>query len=367
MQIGVPKEIKNHEYRVGMTPAGVSMCVAAGHEVWIESGAGGGVGFSDEAYQQVGAHIEPSAEKIYRHSDLIVKVKEPQASECEWLREDQILFGYLHLAAEPKLADALVKKKVTAIAYETVTDKHGRLPLLQPMSEVAGRLSIQAAAMALIKPVGGKGVLMGGVPGVAPANVIVLGGGVVGSNAITMALGLGAKVTVFDTSVERLRELAAQFGPALQTRVASKQALRELLPSVDVVVGAVLIPGASAPKLLTYEDLERMQPGTVLVDVAIDQGGCFESSHATTHEHPTYIRQGIVHYCVANMPGAVPQTSTIALTNVTLPYVLRIANEGLTAVTQDPLFAIGINVHDGKIVNAAVEKALSAKKGAKLS
>ena len=367
MQIGVPKEIKNHEYRVGMTPAGVSMCVAAGHEVWIESGAGGGVGFSDEAYQQVGAHIEPSAEKIYRHSDLIVKVKEPQASECEWLRNDQILFGYLHLAAEPKLADALVKKKVTAIAYETVTDKHGRLPLLQPMSEVAGRLSIQAAAMALIKPVGGKGVLMGGVPGVAPANVIVLGGGVVGSNAITMALGLGARVTVFDTSVERLRELAAQFGPALQTRAASKQALRELLPSVDVVVGAVLIPGASAPKLLTYEDLERMQPGTVLVDVAIDQGGCFESSHATTHEHPTYIRQGIVHYCVANMPGAVPQTSTIALTNVTLPYVLRIANEGLAAVTQDPLFATGINVHDGKIVNAAVEKALSAKKAAKFS
>lgn len=367
MQIGVPKEIKNHEYRVGMTPAGVSMCVAAGHEVWVERGAGSGVGFSDEAYQQVGAHIEPSAEKIYRHCDLIVKVKEPQASECDWLRQDQILFGYLHLAAEPKLADALVKKKVTAIAYETVTDKHSRLPLLQPMSEVAGRLSIQAAAMALIKPVGGKGVLMGGVPGVAPANVIVLGGGVVGSNAITMALGLGAKVTVFDTSVERLRELAAQFGPALQTRVASKQALRELLPSVDVVVGAVLIPGASAPKLLTYEDLERMQPGTVLVDVAIDQGGCFESSHATTHEHPTYIRQGIVHYCVANMPGAVPQTSTIALTNVTLPYVLRIANEGLDAVTQDPLFATGINVHDGNIVNAAVEKALNSKKVAKLT
>lgn len=365
MQIGVPKEIKNHEYRVGMTPAGVSMCVAAGHEVWIESDAGCGVGFDDEAYQQVGAHIEPSAEKIYRHSDLIVKVKEPLGSECEWLHQNQILFGYLHLAAEPKLAKSLIDKKVTAIAYETVTDKHGRLPLLQPMSEVAGRLSIQAAAMALIKPVGGKGVLMGGVPGVAPANVVVLGGGVVGSNAITMAMGLGAKVTVFDTSVERLRELAVQFGPALQTRVASKQALRELLPDVDVVVGAVLIPGASAPKLLSYDDLERMQPGTVLVDVAIDQGGCFESSHATTHEHPTYIRQGIVHYCVANMPGAVPQTSTIALTNVTLPYVLRIANEGLDAVTQDPLFSTGLNVHDGRVVNAAVEKALNSKNVAK--
>lgn len=365
MQIGVPKEIKNHEYRVGMTPAGVSMCVAAGHEVWVESGAGDGVGFSDEAYRQVGAHIEPKAQQVYHQSDLIVKVKEPLSDECEWLRQGQILFGYLHLAAEAKLAEALVTKGVTAIAYETVTDKHGRLPLLQPMSEVAGRLSIQAAAMALIKPVGGKGVLMGGVPGVPPANVVVLGGGVVGSNAIAMALGLSAKVTVFDTSVERLRELAVQFGPALQTRAASKQALRELLPSVDVVVGAVLIPGASAPKLLTYEDLELMQAGSVLVDVAIDQGGCFESSHPTTHEHPTYIRQGIVHYCVANMPGAVPQTSTIALTNVTLPYVLRIANEGVDGVLQDPLFATGLNVHGGNIVNSAVAKALSAKQAAK--
>ncbi|BCD99483.1 alanine dehydrogenase [Marinagarivorans cellulosilyticus] len=359
MRIGIPSEVKNHEYRVGMLPAGASVCIAAGHEVWVQSGAGLAVGCDDAAYTSVGVHIEPSAETLYGQCDLIVKVKEPQAKECEWLRRGQLLFGYLHLAADSKLTAALCDRGVTAIAYETITDRHGRLPLLQPMSEVAGRLAIQAAAMALTKPVGGKGVLMAGVPGTAPANVVVLGGGVVGANAVEMALGLGAQVTVLDTSVERLRELAALFGPRLQTRVANKQTLLGLLPRADVVVGAVLIPGAAAPKLLGYDDLKKMQPGTVLVDVAIDQGGCFESSHATTHEHPTYIREGIVHYCVANMPGAVPLTSTHALTNVTLPYILRLANEGLPAARNDALFAKGINVHDGQIVNDVVAKALA--------
>ena len=358
MRIGVPKEIKNHEYRVGMTPAGVAVCVAANHEVWVQAGAGEAVGFSDQAYEQVGATLEPNAEALYKQCDLIVKVKEPQPQECAWLRPGQLLFGYLHLAADKHQAQLLCQSGVTAIAYETITDAHGRLPLLQPMSEVAGRLAIQAAAMALIKPAGGKGVLMAGVPGVAPANVVVLGGGVVGTNAVAMALGLGAQVTVLDTAVNRLRELAAEFGPRLQTRVATKQALLALLPTADVVVGAVLIPGAAAPKLITASELSYLKPGSVLVDVAIDQGGCFATSHPTTHEQPTYIRDGIVHYCVANMPGAVPVTSTQALTNVTLPYVLRLANDGVTGVEADAHFASGINVHKGRVVNAVVAKAL---------
>ncbi len=354
MRIGTPKEIKNHEYRVGITPAGVAICCAAKHEVWIESQAGAGIGYSDHDYQAAGARIVDNAEEIYKNCELIVKVKEPQAHECSWLHQDQILFGYLHLAADPQQTQLLCESGVTAIAYETVTDSHGRLPLLQPMSEVAGRLSIQAAAMALTKPVGGKGLLMAGVPGVAPAHVIVLGGGVVGTNAVAMALGLGAQVTVLDISVNRLRELAAEFGPRLQTRVANKQTLLALLPGADVVVGAVLIPGAAAPKLLTEEDLHHLRVGSVLVDVAIDQGGCFATSHPTTHEQPTYIRQGIVHYCVANMPGAVPITSTQALTNATLPYVLRIANEGLQGVLADPHFNNGINIHAGQIQHPAL-------------
>lgn len=361
MRIGVPKEIKVHEYRVGMTPAGVGELTALGHEVWVESGAGSGVGFADAAYQLAGGHIASDARSVFDIAELIVKVKEPQPSEYPLLHAGQTLFTYLHLAADPRQARALMQADVTAIAYETVTAPDGSLPLLTPMSEVAGRMSVQVAANALQKSNGGRGVLLGGVPGVEPARVAILGGGIAGTHAAEMAVGLRADVTIVDRSIKRLRELSVQFGAAVKTVYSTTAAIEALVSSADVVIGAVLIPGAVAPKLITRDMLALMQPGAVLVDIAIDQGGCFETSHATTHADPTYVVDGIVHYCVANMPGAVPRTSTLALTNATLPYIKLLAQQGVQqALHTDPHLANGLNVQHGKIVNAAVANSLPA-------
>ena len=361
MRIGVPREIKIQEYRVGLVPEGVRELTHAGHEVLIESGAGGGIGVTDANYESAGAQIAPTAAAIFERSELIVKVKEPQPNECAMLRSGQVLFTYLHLAADPAQAEALMRSGATAIAYETVTARNGSLPLLTPMSEVAGRMSIQVGAACLQKANGGFGVLLGGVPGVPPAKVVILGGGVSGTHAAEMAVGLRADVTVVDRSVDRLRELSVIFGSALQTAYSTTQAIERLVAEADLVIGAVLIAGAAAPKLVTRAMLKKMKTGTVLVDISIDQGGCFETSHPTTHDNPTFVVDGVIHYCVANMPGAVPRTSTYALTNATLPYVRALADHGWReALRRDPGLAGGLNVDAGQITHAVVAQALKA-------
>lgn len=362
MRVGVCKEIKNHEYRVGLTPAGAAALVRAGHQVSVETTAGNGVGFSDAMYLAAGAQIAANAGEIFAGAEMVVKVKEPQAEELLQLRPGQILFTYLHLAPDPEQTKGLLNSDCVAIAYETVTDDHGGLPLLKPMSEVAGRMSIQAGAQALEKSHGGLGVLLSGVPGVPPARVLVLGGGVVGINAARIALGFGAQVTIMDISLPRLTQIDNDFGPRLLTEVSNRENIATHLPQVDLIIGGVLIPGAAAPKLVTREMLSLMRAGSVIVDVAIDQGGCLETSHATTHQDPTYVVDGVVHYCVANMPGGVARTSTLALTNATLPFVLQIANKGYRqALTDNPHLANGLNVHRGTITYAAVARDLGYK------
>ncbi|MYL96278.1 alanine dehydrogenase [Novosphingobium sp. FGD1] len=359
MRVGTVKEIKNHEYRVGLTPESARELVSHGHEVWVETGAGLGIGASDDDYSGAGAKIVATAAQVFAECEMVVKVKEPQAGERAMLREGQILYTYLHLAPDPEQTADLVKSGVTAIAYETVTGPGGTLPLLKPMSQVAGRMSIQAGATALEKAHGGRGVLLGGVPGVLPARVMVIGGGVVGFNAAQMAVGLGADVTILDRSPEVLERLGIHFESRAKTRFANSSNIRQMLCEAELVIGAVLVPGAAAPKLITREMLSCMKPGAVLVDVAIDQGGCFETSRPTTHEDPTFTVDGIVHYCVANMPGAVARTSTYALNNVTLPHALEIANNGWQAALKaDPHLANGLNVHAGKITYEAVAREL---------
>ncbi|CBA16458.1 alanine dehydrogenase [Xanthomonas albilineans] len=358
MLVGVPKEIKNHEYRIGLTPSGVRELVLYGHHVLVQRGGGQSIGLTDAEYERAGAHLAEDAASVFAQADLIVKVKEPQPEECALLRPGQLLFTYLHLAPDPRQADALLHSGCTAIAYETVTDGHGGLPLLAPMSEVAGRMAIQAGAHALEKAQGGSGVLLGGVPGVKPAQVLVIGGGVVGINAARMAMGLHARVTVLDRSLERLKYLDELYGQQLNTLYSTHDAIEHCLPHADLVIGAVLIPGAAAPKLVSRAQLALLRPGSVLVDVAIDQGGCFETSYATTHEQPTYKVDGIVHYCVANMPGAVARTSTFALTNATLPFVLLLAEHGVQALREDQDLRNGLNVHAGKLTHRAVAQAL---------
>ncbi|MXO75689.1 alanine dehydrogenase [Altererythrobacter aerius] len=355
MRIGCPKEIKNHEYRVGLTPESVRELTVNGHEVWLETGAGMGIGATDADYRAAGAQIQPDAKTVFDGCEMIVKVKEPQAVERAMLREGQVLYTYLHLAPDPDQTRELVASGVTAIAYETVTGPGHTLPLLKPMSQVAGRMSIQAGATALEKAHGGRGVLLGGVPGVLPGKVMVIGGGVVGFNAAQMAVGLGADVTILDRDPEVLERLGTHFESRAKTRFSNQANIEQMLCEAELVIGAVLIPGAAAPKLVTREMLKCMKPGAVLVDVAIDQGGCFETSHATTHAEPTYVVDGIVHYCVANMPGGVARTSTYALNNVTLPHALRIANMGWRgALRANPHLAEGLNVHAGKVTYKAV-------------
>ncbi|MEH3107868.1 MAG: alanine dehydrogenase [Sphingomonas fennica] len=358
MRVGVPKEIKNHEYRVGLTPGAVREYTAHGHEVVVESGAGAGIGADDAVYRAAGAQIAENAAEVFATAGMIVKVKEPQAAEWAQLREGQILFTYLHLAPDPDQARGLLASGCTAVAYETVTDAQGHLPLLAPMSEVAGRLSIEAAGAALKAPAGGRGLLLGGVPGVAAARVVVLGGGVVGTHAARMAAGLGAEVTIVDRSIPRLRELDELFGGRVRTRVSTIAAIEAEIADADVVIGAVLVPGAAAPKLVTRPMLKLMKPRSVLVDVAIDQGGAFETSHPTTHADPTYEVDGVIHYCVANMPGAVPLTSSEALNNATLPFGLRLAAGGYDAIGGDAGLTAGLNVHQGRIVNPTVAESL---------
>ena len=358
MKVGVPKEIKPQEYRVGLTPGAVREYLAAGHEVVVETNAGAGIGADDAAYLKAGAQIAPGAAQVFADAEMIVKVKEPQPQEWQRLSDGQILFTYLHLAPDPRQTEGLMKSGCTAVAYETVTDARGGLPLLAPMSEVAGRLSIEAAGMALKSSNGGRGLLLGGVPGVQPAKVVVIGGGVVGTHAARMAAGLGAEVTILDRSLQRLRELDDLFMGRVKTRFSSIESIEEEVFSADVVIGAVLVPGASAPKLVTRDMLKEMKRGAVVVDVAIDQGGCFETSHATTHADPTYVVDGIIHYCVANMPGSVPLTSSHALNNATLPFGLALADKGLRALLDDPHLRAGLNVHRGEITHPAVAKSL---------
>ena len=359
MLIGVPKEIKNHEYRVGMTPASVREVVHSGHSVLVETLAGSGIGSSDDDYITAGAEIVLTAEEVFARAEMIVKVKEPQAAERAMLRPEQVLFTYLHLAPDALQTADLVASGATCIAYETITSAQGGLPLLAPMSEVAGRMSIQAGAHVLEKAQGGRGMLLGGVPGVAPAKVVIIGGGVVGSNAAQMALGARAQVTVLDRSTQALARLDKEFNGAVKTVYSTQDSLEEYVLEADLVIGGVLIPGAAAPKLVTETMVKAMKPGSVLVDVAIDQGGCFETSKATTHEDPTYVVHGVVHYCVANMPGGVAMTSTYALNNATLPYILKLANVGWKqALKQDEHFLAGLNVHAGKVTNQYVADAL---------
>lgn len=357
MLIGVPKEIKIEEYRVGLIPSSVRELVSHGHQVLVQAGAGIGISVSDQEYEKAGAKIARTIEEVYGQAEMIVKVKEPQASECKLIRNGQILFTYLHLAAEEELTHALLQSGCTGIAYETVTDNFGRLPLLAPMSDVAGRMSIQVGAHILEKHQGGRGMLLGGVPGVEPANVVVLGGGVSGTGAIKIAMGMGARVTVLDKSVARLNALEAQFGSQLHTLFATHDAIERCVMNADLVIGAVLIPGASAPKLVTKAMVEKMRTGSVLIDIAIDQGGCFETSKPTTHTNPTFKVNDVIHYCVTNMPGGVPRTSTFALNNVTLPFVQALANEGLAALKKDPHLMNGLNVHHGKLTYQAVATA----------
>jgi len=363
MRVGVPSEIKVHEYRVGLTPGAVREYVAHGHQVVVQSGAGAGIMASDDAYRAAGAEIAATAAEIFAGCGMIVKVKEPQPSEWVQLRRGQLLFTYLHLAPDPEQAKGLIASGCTAIAYETVTDDRGTLPLLAPMSEVAGRLAIEAAGQAMRRSEGGAGILLGGVPGVPAGRVTVLGGGVVGTHAARMAVGLGAEVTIVDRSILRLRQLDEMFNGRVRTRYSTLETIDHEVSIADAVIGAVLIPGASAPRLVTREMLKHMKPGSVLVDVAIDQGGCFETSRPTTHAEPTYVVDGIIHYCVANMPGAVPQTSAAALNNATLPYGLALANKGVAALesiteTGRGLFA-GLNVHEGKVTSQAVAESLN--------
>ena len=359
MLIGVPKEIKSREYRVGMTPAAVREAVAHGHRVVVESGAGAAIDLPDMAYEAAGGDIVPDPVAVYGRAEMVVKVKEPLASEYGLLRDGQVLFTYLHLAADAAQATALIQSKCIAIAYETVTDARGGLPLLAPMSEVAGRMAIQAGARALELEAGGRGMLLGGVPGVAPARVAIIGGGVVGGNAARMAAGLQAQVTVLDKSLSRLAELDIELGSRITTLYATREAIEQSVLEADLVIGAVLVPGAAAPKLVDRATLKRMKRGAVLVDVAIDQGGCFETSRPTTHDAPTYIEEGIVHYCVANMPGAVARTSTFALGNATLPFVLALAEHGWRqALKNDPHLRAGLNIAAGKVTHSAVAAAL---------
>lgn len=359
MLIGVPKEIKTLEFRVGLTTGSVEELVHHGHQVIVETTAGEGIGLSDELYIAAGAEIVSSAAEVFKRADMIVKVKEPQPNECNMLREGQILFTYLHLAPDPEQTRLLKESGCIAIAYETVTDNRGHLPLLSPMSEVAGRMSIQAGAHALEKHKGGSGMLLGGVPGVEAARVVVIGGGVVGTNAVRMAMGMEAHVTVLDRSLDRLKELDFQFGCMLNTIYSTREALWKHVTAADLVIGAVLVPGAAAPKLVTREMLAAMRPGSVVVDVAIDQGGCFETSRATTHQDPTYVEEGVVHYCVANMPGGVARTSTFALNNATLPFTLALADKGYKqALLDDEHLMNGLNVHRGDITYQAVAEVL---------
>jgi len=359
MRVGVPKEVKVHEYRVGLTPAGARELVAAGHEVTVQTHAGDGIGMDDAEYVAAGARIVKTAKELFASAELIVKVKEPQPRECRMLSKGQVLFTYLHLAADRAQADGLLASRATAIAYETVTASDGSLPLLTPMSEVAGRMSVQVGATSLQKANGGFGVLLGGVPGVAPAKVVILGGGVSGTHAAEMATGLRADVTIVDRSAKRLRELALQFGSSAKTVYSTTDAIERLTRDADLVIGAVLIHGAAAPKLVTRAMVKRMKAGAVLVDISIDQGGCFETSRPTTHASPTYVVDGVIHYCVTNMPGAVPRTSTFALTNATLPYVRSLAALGWErALARDPGFARGLNVHAGHITHEAVARDL---------
>ena len=359
MRVGTVKEIKNHEYRVGLTPESARELAVHGHEVWVETGAGNGIGASDRDYEDAGAVIKAGAAAIFAACEMVVKVKEPQAAERAMLRPGQVLYTYLHLAPDPEQTADLIKSGVTAIAYETVTGPGNSLPLLKPMSQVAGRMSIQAGATALEKAHGGRGVLLGGVPGVLPGKVMVIGGGVVGFNAAQMAVGLGADVTILDRDPEVLERLGIHFESRAKTLFSNRANIEQMLSEADLVIGAVLVPGAAAPKLVSREMLKHMKPGSVLVDVAIDQGGCFETSHATTHTDPTYVVDGVVHYCVANMPGAVARTSTYALNNVTLPHALRIADLGWKAALKaNPHLAAGLNVHEGKITYEAVAQDL---------
>ena len=356
MRIGVPTEIKDNEYRVGMTPSGAQDLAAHGHTVQVQKGAGNGSGFSDEEYLAAGAKILPDADAVYAESDMIVKVKEPIDPDLARLKDGQLLFTYLHLAPVPDLTASLLKKNITGVAYETITDERKRtLPLLTPMSEVAGRMSVHVGAYYLHKPNHGRGVLLGGVPGVLPADVVIIGGGVVGTNAAKMAVGLGARVTILDTNLDRLRQLDDIFRGTVQTMASNKAHLADAVRRADLLVGGVLIPGAAAPKLVTRDMIREMKKGAVIVDVAIDQGGCVETAHPTTHSNPVYEVDGVVHYCVANMPGAVPRTSTIALTNATLPYTRMLANLGFDkAVRDNPGLAEGVNVYKGQITYEAV-------------
>jgi alanine dehydrogenase len=359
MRIGVPKEIKVHEYRVGLVPAAVRELTASGHDVLVQSGAGAGIGCSDEDYRSAGAKIAADADAVFSDSQLIVKVKEPQLAECNRLRRDQVLFTYLHLAADRAQAEALIKSQCVAIAYETVTATDGSLPLLTPMSEVAGRMAVQVGAQYLLQANGGRGILLGGVPGVAPAKVVVIGAGVAGTNAIEMAHGLRANVIAIDRSIRRLRELDVQFRGSVRTLFSTAEAIETFVADADLVVGAVLLPGAAAPKLVSSALIKRMRPGSVVVDVAIDQGGCFQTSRPTTHAAPTYVVDGVIHYCVTNMPGAVPRTSAFALNNATLPYVHALADKGWERATaEDRGLAAGLNIVRGNVVHPAVAREL---------
>ena len=369
MRIGCPKEIKNHEYRVGLTPASVREFTSRGHEVLVQSGAGAAIGLDDPHYATAGATLVRDAAEVFARADMIVKVKEPQPQECAMLRAGQILYTYLHLAPDPEQTAALVKSGAICIAYETITGPGGGLPLLAPMSEVAGRMSIQAGAAHLEKSKGGMGVLLGGVPGVAPAQVTILGGGVVGSNALQIAVGMGAQVTVIDKNVDRLRQLDLVFGNRITTLFSTRHSVEEAVLAADLVIGGVLIPGAAAPKLVTREMVSRMKAGAVVVDVAIDQGGCFETSHATTHDAPTFVVDGVVHYCVANMPGAVARTSTFALNNATLGHALALADKGWRqALADDGHLRAGLNVALGHVTLAPVaeQHGLAHQSAAKL-
>ena len=359
MRVGVPKEIKNHEYRVGLTPASVKELVAAGHEVFVETAAGNAIDCPDSAYQKAGATILPAAAAVFEAAEMIVKVKEPQPEEIALLRPHHLLFTYLHLAADKPQAEGLMASGATCIAYETVTSRTGTLPLLKPMSEVAGRMSIQVGAHYLEKEQGGRGVLLGGVPGVSPAKVAILGGGVSGVNAAQMAVGMRADVTIYDINMERLAELDMFFSSQIKTAYATKATIAKAVEEAELVIGAVLVPGAAAPKLVTREMLKTMKRGSVLVDIAIDQGGCFETSHPTTHADPVFVVDGVIHYCVANMPGAVARTSAFALNNATLPFALKLAGLGAEAAMKaDPHLAMGLNVSGGKIRHQAVAEAL---------
>ena len=359
MRIGVPKEIKNQEFRVGLTPSSVRELVAHGHQVMVEANAGAAIGMQDEAYRKVGATITTTAVDIFNDCDMVIKVKEPQPDECEMLRKGQILYTYLHLAPNANLTSSLIKSGAVCIAYETITGPEGGLPLLAPMSEVAGRMAIQAAATNIESAKSGMGLLLGGVPGVPAAHIVIIGAGVVGTNSLQMAIGMGARVTILDKNLDRLRQLDFIFGNRVTTRYSSVGSVEEAVLDADVVIGSVLVPGAQAPKIVTREMVSCMKKGSVLVDVAIDQGGCFETSHPTTHSEPIFLVDGVVHYCVANMPGAVARTSTVALNNATLPYAIDLANKGWrNAMRNNQYLRNGLNICDGKVTHEAVSKAL---------